>query len=744
MEPRFAPFRYLALCVCIVPYILKAQAPVLRPNSVVNNASYGNLVAPGSIAAVFGSNLTDGSSCLPPGCGPAFGSDGRLATVMAGAGVTVNGIAAPLFYATPGQLGIQIPVELTGASAAVQVTVNGVSSGPVSVPVASTAPGIFTFTADGQGAASATHLDGSLVNAQHPAAPGEVVTLYATGLGPVSPPVSTGALPGGLSGSVAQVGVVVDGIPVTPDFAGLSGCCVGLNQVNFRVPATVHTGSVSLSLAAGAGSNQTLLAIASTDVLQHHRSATRDGLYTDPLLTLQAAAQIHRDSSFKATLPGPTYAQPLLISNGPGGSAALIVATEQNQVLALDATTGAQIWTRSLGAPAPRAQLPCGNIDPLGVTGTPVIDAGARAIYVAAMTTPDGGTTKRQRIFALSLDDGSVLAGWPVEVNGINYHGISFNSTVQDQRGALLLNAGTLYVPYAGHNGDCGNYHGWVIAAPVANPAGATAWATDAAGGGSWGPGGVASDGQFVFAATGNTFGATSWAGGEAVVRLSAGAAFSGSSRDYFTPSNWKDLDNSDTDVGGSGPLLIDVPGASPSQLAVALGKNGVAYLLDRNSLGGIGKGNGTTGEGVQSRQVANGVIINAAAAYATAQGSYVVFNTAGSGVGCPGSSGNIVALRIGASAPPAISVAWCASVPGRGSPIVTTVDGHSQAIVWVAGAEGSNRLYALDGQTGQVVFGGGGTNEQMSQVRRFQTAIEGNGRIFVAADNELFAFTVR
>ena len=700
-------------------------------------------MAPGSIAAVFGSNLTDGSSCLPPNCGPVFGSGGRLATTMAGAGVTVNGIAAPMFYATPGQLGIQIPVELTGASASVQVTVNRVSSAPVSVPLASAAPGVFTFTADGQGAAAVTHQDGSAVNAQHPAGPGELVTLYATGLGPVSPPVPTGALPAGASRAVAQIAVVVDGVSVTPDFAGLSGCCVGLNQVNFRVPAG-HTGSVSLSLSAGAGSNPTQLAIAGSDVLQFHRSASRDGLYTDPLITLQSAAQIHRDPTFKATLPGPTYAQPLYVGNGPNGSPALIVATEQNQVLALDATTGAQIWTKNLGAPVPLAKLPCGDIDPLGVTGTPVIDAAARAIYVAAMTTPDGGTTKRHRLFALSLDNGSVLAGWPIDVTGITYHGIPFAPVAQNQRGALLLNAGTLYVPYGGHAGDCGSYHGWVIAVPVSNPSSVTGWATDAAGGGSWASGGLASDGQSVFVATGNTFGAASWGGGEAIVRLSGTAAFSGNPEDYFTPSNWKDLDNGDTDVGGSGPVLLDVPGASPSQLVVALGKNGVAYLLDRNSLGGIGKGNGTTGEGLQSKQAASSVIINAAAAYSTAQGSYVVFNTSGVGVGCPGSSGNVVALRISASAPPAISVAWCASVPGRGSPIVTTVDGTSQPIVWVAGGEATNRLYALDGQTGQMVFTGGGTNEQMTQVRRFQTPIVVNGRIFVAADNELFAFTVR
>jgi len=196
-----------------------------------------------------------------------------------------------------------------------------------------------------------------------------------------------------------------------------------------------------------------------------------------------------------------------------------------------------------------------------------------------------------------------------------------------------------------------------------------------------------------------------------------------------------------DADLGGSGPVLIDVPGATPSQLVVALGKNGVAYLLDRTNLGGIGTGNGTNGEGIQSALVSTGVIINAAAAYTAASGTYVVFNTSGTGVGCPGTPGNLVALRIGASAPPSISVAWCADSGGKGSPIATTTDGSSDPVVWAVGSEGTNRLQAFNGETGDVLFSGGGADEQMSLVRRFQTPIAVNGRIFVAADNGLYAF---
>jgi hypothetical protein len=463
----------------------------------------------------------------------------------------------------------------------------------------------------------------------------------------------------------------------------------------------------------------------SGDVLQYHANGARDGLYIDP-----------------APVQGPVYAQPLYVTNGPVGKAALIVVTERNEVLALDAGSGARLWTKRLGSPVPRSDLPCGNIDPLGITGTPVIDANSRTVYVAAMTTPDGGRSKDHRIFALSLDDGSLRPGWPVSVSGMRYGGFSFNSSVQNQRGALLLKDGVLYVPYGGHWGDCGDYHGWVVAVPVTNPRAASAWATEARGGGIWAPGGIASDGRSVFVATGNTFGAHGWMGGEAIVRLTSGVNFSGNPTDYFTPSNWRQLDSEDADIGGSGPVLFDLPGGGPSKLIVALGKNGVAYLLNQDDLGGIGKGKGVQGEGVQSNRVAGGEIINAAAAYKTAAASYVVFEARGNGAGCPQRSGNLVALRIGASAPPSMAVAWCANNMGGGSPIATSTDGKSEAIVWTVGAGSSNRLHAFDGETGQVLFAGGGPDEQMTRVQNFQTPIVVNGRIFVAANDRIYAFT--
>ena len=115
------------------------------------------------------------------------------------------------------------------------------------------------------------------------------------------------------------------------------------------------------------------------------------------------------------------------------------------------------------------------------------------------------------------------------------------------------------------------------------------AWATTAIGGGIWGHGGVASDGTNMFVVTGNTFNTGgNWMGGEAIIRLQAGPTWTGQPTDYWAPTNWLSLDNSDTDVGGVSATVIDVPGATPSQLGACARQRSQVYLLNRNNLGGI------------------------------------------------------------------------------------------------------------------------------------------------------------
>jgi hypothetical protein len=493
------------------------------------------------------------------------------------------------------------------------------------------------------------------------------------------------------------------------------------------VIAIICIGNLSVPRSSGSEAGE-------NSILEYHNSPGRDGVYVDSTMTKASAAAFHIDPTFNAQIHGAIYAQLLYVAKGVKGKDVIIAASEANNVAALDASTGKALWTINLGNPVPLRRLPCGNIDPLGITGTPVIDMASHTIFLDAMTTPDNGTTKKHLIFALSLSDGSVVRGWPVDVSAkVVFGKTAFDSSVQNQRGALAFVKGTVYIPYGGHYGDCGHYHGWLVGIPSANPAALNAWATGAVGGGSWAPGGVAHENNEVFIATGNTFGTDTWAGGEALLRFSAGGVFSGRPADYFTPINWRALDDSDLDLGGTGPLVLDLPGSRPSKLLVALGKDGKLYLVDRTNMGGVGNQ-------VTVSQVAVNPIIGGAATYTTARGTYVVFK--GKGSRCPpGQSGDLTAVRIVPGSPPGVQAAWCAKQNGMGSPMVTTTDGHAEAIVWSVGAEGDNRLHGFDGDTGKIIYSGAGPREVIGQIRRYQTPILAGSRIFVAADNTVKAF---
>lgn len=496
-----------------------------------------------------------------------------------------------------------------------------------------------------------------------------------------------------------------------------------------RLAGATLTALAALTFAAWVAAQEGAHGGSRSAVLEHHGGPRRDGVYVDPPLT-RAPGTLHLDQGFHAAVPGALYAQPLYVP-GRGGPDLVVAATEANHVAAFDAGSGATVWSRRLGDPVPVSKLPCGDIDPLGITGTPVADASRRTLYLDAMTTPDGGRTKRHLVFALSLDDGSTRPGWPLAVAELaRRRGLGFEDAVQNQRGALALAGGTVYVSFGGHYGDCGRYRGFVVAVPVASPSDATLWETGARGGGIWAPSGIAVvDGQ-LFAATGNTFGAKAWAGGEAILRFPAGVALPAEPADYFTPSDWKELDEGDVDLGGTGPVAVDVPGAVPSRLLVGLGKDGKLYLLDRTRLGGVG------GQ-VAVAEVASGPIVNAAAAYTTARGTYVVFR--GEGKGCPaGQAGDLTAARIVPGSPPSVKVAWCARQRGRGSPAVTITGERGQAVVWSVGAEGDDRLRGFDGDTGEVVFT---QRETLGGVRRFQSPVVAGGRIFVAVEGGVRAF---
>jgi hypothetical protein len=468
-----------------------------------------------------------------------------------------------------------------------------------------------------------------------------------------------------------------------------------------------------------------------TSILTYHNAPNRSGNFVVPALTVERARGTHLDSGFQAKLSGHLYAQPLYWREAGASAGALFAATENNEVQALDAATGRQVWSRSLGPPVSRAELGCGNISPLGVTGTPVIDPATQAIYVDAAV--GGAQGVRHLVFALALKDGASLPGWPVDIGeALKQRGQAFNARDQNERGGLSILDGRVYVPFGGHYGDCGDYHGWVVGIALTDPREIVAWATPARGGGIWAPGGVATDGKSLFVASGNTFGASTWMGGEAVIRLSSDLKPSADRRDFFTPENWRELDGRDADLGGTNPVLVDIPGQA---FVVALGKDGHAYLLDRDNLGGIGGS-------VANEVVSPRPIRTAPASFPVGASVFVAFQGAGSRCPAGQPAGELTVLKVTGGDRPALTTVWCAALRGAGSPIVTTTDGHSGPIVWMVGAEGDNRLHAFKGDTGEPLLAGGGPNEAMAGLHHFQSLIATDERLYVGADNTIYAFT--
>ena len=229
--------------------------PAVTENGVMNNASLAsgtNPVAPGSVAIIRGKYLNDGSTTAAT----SFGPDGKLPTSLGGTQVTLNGIAAPIFYATFTELAIQIPSELAGlTSANLQVSVAGKPSVSSSIALAAAAPGIFTANLAGTGAALMLHQDGAtLVTTSNPAQANEVVTLFGTGFGATSASVATGAPSAGDRLETTPT-ATMDGVAATVEFAGRAAGSVGVDRLDVRVPTSVHNGS-DLGLVVTAGGRQ--------------------------------------------------------------------------------------------------------------------------------------------------------------------------------------------------------------------------------------------------------------------------------------------------------------------------------------------------------------------------------------------------------------------------------------------------------------------------------------------------------
>jgi outer membrane protein assembly factor BamB len=494
---------------------------------------------------------------------------------------------------------------------------------------------------------------------------------------------------GGGGGGTGVAGSGVAGTGVAGSGGGGTGVAgSGVAGTAGRAGASGAPGTGGTMVDVGLGFHDT-----SASVLTRNKHETRDGSYIEPTFKLDdVAARMRGDTAFAVKFSGGLMGSPLYMEDGPAGKGAFFVATTSNDVYALDETTGAVLWQQSIGSAPLMTGVGCGNVTPVGIISTPVIDAASRTIFVAGAV--GDGVIVRHEVHALNVDTGVERLGWPVDVSALTAPGpIAFNAPAQNQRGALSLVNGILYVPYGGHAGDCSQYRGWVVAIKIADPTQTAAWATAGMGEGIWAPGGMASTGDGVLAITGNnTGGGVDHLDSEEVVHI-RGMAQVDRMTGIFFPGSWHDMDLADQDFGSSNAVVFSLPGATPSILMAAVSKNGLFFLLDPAHLGGM--------DGYLAQlTIADGPVKATPIAYRTALATYVLVSAVNAYPFCPPGSAvspntvYSVAIAITPGSPPTAKVAWC-GVGSLPQSIVTTTDGTHDAIVWL---NNGGVLYGMDG----------------------------------------------
>ena len=397
-------------------------------------------------------------------------------------------------------------------------------------------------------------------------------------------------------------------------------------------------GSVTTAAAASA---------AGVDWPQYDGGAARTGVATGlaPAGALKTAWTAHLD--------GAVYAQPLVV----GGM--VIAATEHDSVYALNRRTGAVIWATSIGrpvlSPPPHG---CGNIYPLGITGSPIYDRADGEIYAVGETAG-----YHHMLVALDAKTGAVVLrrylDLPTPADQAPYN---------QQRPALAIDHGRAYATFGGLAGDCGPYQGSIVSAPLTGNGPLVIWRTPTRSKGAiWAPGGPVIDAHGnLWVSIGNGA-ATSGAfdGSDSVTELTPALRRIA----FFAPTTWGPDNANDLDLGSTGPAL------AAGNSVFILGKRGVGYLLNGRHLGGIG--------GQLAQQP-----ICAAFGTAAVSGS-VVYEPCRQG-------GGMAAVRVSA-ATKTIKVLWRGPNGVQGTPVV------GGGAVWVTDYV-RGTLYELNQVTGRVM----------------------------------------
>jgi hypothetical protein len=515
-------------------------------------------------------------------------------------------------------------------------------------------------------------------------------------------------------------------------------------------------------------------------VLTYHNDNARTGQnLQEKVLTPANVTSPTFGKLFSFPVDGYVYAQPLYVSKVPVAGQlhnVVFVATEHNSVYAFDADnkTSAPLWHRSFIDPAngittvpyqdtasppgyagPGPVLPdgCGDLTPeIGISGTPVIDPATGTLYVVAKTKEVSGVNVayQHRLHALDIRTGisrpgsgrALQASVPGTTSPNDGNGnVLFQSLRQNQRAALLLSSNVISVAFSSH---CviRPYQGWVLAfdATTLDPLGAfNAVPSDPKGkGGIWHSGGgpaadaggnvfvMTGDGPFDAAAGGNSY-------GDSVLKLTNGSL---AVADYFTPFNQADLEVSNADMSSGGPLLLPDQSVGPPRLMVSAGKQGVVYLLNRDSMGQFQAGSDS--QIVQS--FPGGVC---GAGMCAVFGTPAYFNNMVYTVAVNDSlkAYSLSAGRLSLSGQSTNTFKWPGATP------VISADGSDNGIVWALETNGSGapavlRAYSAAGVSSELYNSDQNPGrDNPGRAVKFTVPTIANGKVYVGSQHQLSVF---
>ncbi len=311
---------------------------------------------------------------------------------------------------------------------------------------------------------------------------------------------------------------------------------------------------VALALALTAGA---LPAFAGTTWPVYNGDAQRTGSAASEPALLPAY------TAWSRHLDGAVYAQPLVFDGR------VFTVTQNDTVYALDAHDGSILWSRHLGSPMTNVpgQSGCGNVDPLGILSTPVIDTGARRIFVVA-TVQDSFRRIHHQLFGLDTLTGALALSVNADPGGVQ------NPLNIQQRAGLALGNGRVYIGYGGYSGDCGPYHGWLVSLDEHGRGKVAFNVTPTSGlGAIWAPGGPSIDSHGnVYAATGNPDPDNRGNLGESVVKFDGSPAMR-------RIGAFKTFPGGDNDISSVAPAIL------PNNMLFQIGKQHTGFLVDTTTM---------------------------------------------------------------------------------------------------------------------------------------------------------------